>query len=186
MDPAEAVAHLVAHDIRAPIFLAAELLRMTADDRRDDDALAAVIERLDAVVNGLVAAGAVCDDVVASLRPTSTDPAHDSVQALVDDLWPSAEVVVDGSTPPTPLLGAVLADLATAAPAPSSVRVDLRGRGHCQVRSTGIEDSRDACLALARAARRVRALELRGGEFRVGRDGNEFVIDVRFPEGADA
>lgn len=186
MDPAEAVAHLVAHDVRAPIFLAAELLRMTADDARDDDQLAEVIARLDAVVAGLSAAGAVCDDVVASLRPRPMDLADGSLKALVDDLWPYARVVVEGGTAPTPLLGAVLTDLATAAPEPSTVRVDLRGHGHCQVRSKGIEDSRDACLALARAARRVRALELRGGEFRVGRDGNEFVIDVRFPEGADA
>jgi hypothetical protein len=185
MDPAEAVAHLVAHDVRAPVFLAAELLRMTVDDGRDDEALAPIIGRLEAVVDGLRAAGGTCDDVVESLRPKPQDDAADPLSDVLAAVWPSVEVTVRGDGDVPPLVKTVLRDLATVVPFPTSVGVDLGEPVRCQVRAGGIEDTSHACLALVRAARRVRALELRGGDFRVGRDDNEFVIDVRFPQGAD-
>lgn len=186
MDPAEAVAHLVAHDVRAPIFLAAELLRMTVDDAADNPALADVTERLKAIVDGLDAAGQTCDDVVASLRPKPGDMEDaTSIAAFIEAAWPSRDVVVAGHGDEPPLLRDVVRDLALVIPAPTRVRVDLGSPPTCQVRADGIEDTRDACLALARAARRVRSLELRGGDFRVGRDGNGFVIDVQFPQGVD-
>lgn len=185
MDPAEAVAHLVAHDVRAPVFLAAELLRMTVEDGRDDEALAPIIDRLEAVLNGLRTAGRVCDDVVASLRPDPPDEPARPVRDVLGDLWPSVETTVRGDGDVSPLVSSVLGDLATIVPSPDRVEIDLGGSVRCEVRAKGLEDTSDACLALARAARRVRALELRGGDFRVGRDGNEFVIDVRFPQGVD-
>lgn len=185
MDPAEAVAHLVAHDVRAPVFLAAELLRMTVEDARDDEAFAPIIGRLEAVVAGLLAAGGTCDDVVESLRPKPQDDHTGPVNEVLAAVWPAVEVTVRGDGEVSPLVKSVLRDLATVVPSPSSVGVDLADPVRCQVRAGGIEDTSDACLALARAARRVRSLELRGGDFRVGRDGNEFVIDVRFPQGVD-
>ena len=185
MDPAEAVAHLVAHDVRAPVFLAAELLRMTVEDGRDDEAFAPIIGRLEAVVDGLRAAGGMCDDVVASLRPKSQDDPAGPVSEILAAVWPDVDVTVRGDGEVSPLVKSVLRDLATVVPSPTSVGVELGDPVRCQVRAGGIEDSSDACLALARAARRVRALDLRGGDFRVGRDDNEFVIDVRFPQGAD-
>lgn len=185
MDPAEAVAHLVAHDVRAPIFLAAELLRMTVEDGDGDDEPGGVNERLRAVIDGLTSAGQMCDDVVTSLRPTPTTQPPVSLVDLVGGIWPDTDVTISGPGNGDGLIHHVLQDLADVVPSPRSVTVDLGSPVRCEVRAAGIDDHRDACLALARAARRVRPLELAGGDFRVGRDGNEFVIDVRFPQGVD-
>lgn len=185
MDPAEAVAHLVAHDIRAPIFLAAELLRMTADDGRTDPDLVDLTARLDAVVDGLSAAGTVCDEVVASLRPKPADAATGPVAEVAAALWPGHDLAITGDGPGDGLLAEVVRDLAVVAPAPHRVSIVVGDPTTCRLTAAGVEDTREACLALSRIARRVGALELHGGDLRVGREGNEFVIDVRLPRGGD-
>lgn len=193
VDPAEAVAHLIAHDLRAPLFLAAELLTATSGELGDavDEAIAS---RLEVVVQGLREACDVADSIVGALRtppdaPDDPDP-DGSIVALVAELWPDADRDVAepaaAERPGLAVLRAVLRDLAQVAPTARTVRVAPSERWSCRIETDRFALTTPAYLALARAARRVRAGVAGQGDLRVGRCDTGLSIDARIHEGADA